>query len=59
MTWRTLTEELEHLERTDPDVAAAAAAWDRMVWKVSTGRHKNRRLSDRFRHTADDRSETA
>lgn len=32
MTWQTLTEQLAELERTDPAVAAAAAAaFDRMV----------------------------
>ena len=47
--WRTLTEELEELERTDPEVARAAAACRRTCWRVLTGRHKNRRLSDRFK----------
>lgn len=51
--WRTLTEELEELERTDPEVAAAAAAYDRMSWRVRSGyyrtdRSRNRRLSARF-----------
>ncbi len=31
---RTLTEELEHLERTDPDVAAAKKRLDETWWRL-------------------------
>ncbi len=34
---KTLTEGLEELERTDPDVAKAAKAYRQMVWRMTRG----------------------
>jgi hypothetical protein len=35
--WQTLTEQLAELERTDPEVAAAAQRLDDLLWRISTG----------------------
>jgi hypothetical protein len=35
--YRSLTTELEELERTDPEVRAARERYDRMVERITTG----------------------